>query len=272
MHHLTEFVLPPAGVHYWVGGQTDKPTVLLLHGATMNHHMFDAQIEVLVDDYHVVTCDFRGHGASQPLTQPFTLADCADDVIAILDQLGVNQAVLVGQSMGGYIAQDVYRRYPQRVSAMVMVDSLSTAVPYAKWEILVLKATLPLFNLWPYTHLVRTIAQATAIKLETQAYALNALKQIDKAAFLSIWKAVTLTINEIGFPGHQIRVPLLITHGDQDSRGNIRKQAPTWAASEPDARLVVIPNAGHNANQDNPDFFNRVLLEFLAQGNHEPSK
>ncbi len=58
-------------------------------------------------------------------------------------------------------------------------------------------------------------------------------------------------------------MPFLLTHGGHDGTGSIRKQAPTWAAYEPDVKYVVIPDAGHNANQDNPEFFNRALREFM---------
>ena len=266
MSHLNEFVLPRAGcaIHYWLGGSKANLSVVLLHGATMDHRMFDPQIAALIDQYQVVAWDARGHGKSQPLTQAFSLQDCAADFIALLDHLELDQVVLVGQSMGGYIAQFAYLLHPQRIRAMVMIDSISIAMPYAKWEIAVLKATLPLFNLWPYDHFVRSLAKATAIKPDVQAYALEAAQQINRVNFLAIWKAVTLVISEKGIPGHHIHVPLLIVNGEHDDRGSIRKQAPVWAASEPQAQHVVIPDAGHNANQDNPAFFNRVLLEFLA--------
>jgi 3-oxoadipate enol-lactonase len=55
----------------------------------------------------------------------------------------------------------------------------------------------------------------------------------------------------------------LLTHGDQDRAGTIRRDAPRWAASDPLIEYIVIPEAHHNANQDNPRFFNRILLEFL---------
>ena len=56
---------------------------------------------------------------------------------------------------------------------------------------------------------------------------------------------------------------MLITHGDRDNTGNIKKDAPKWRARDPQSEYIVIPGAGHNANQDNPAFFNRVLLGFL---------
>ncbi len=265
MSHLTEFILPHAGIHYWVSERRQYPTVVLLHGATMDHRMFDAQVAVLIHDYDVVSIDVRGHGKSQPLNQPFTLPDCAADVIALLDYLHLDQVILVGQSMGGYIAQYVYLQQPQRVSTMVIIGATSIAHPYTRWEIFALKASLPLLKLWPYEHFVRTVARSVAIKPAVQAYALDAGKQIARSDFLTIWHAVTLAISKKGLPGHHIRVPLLITHGDHDGQGSIRKLAPGWAASEPNAQHVIVPDAGHNANQDNPEFFNRLLLDFLSK-------
>lgn len=256
---------PGCTIHYWLGGAADRPLVVFTHGATMDHAMFDEQVRALLPDYRVLTWDVRGHGESRPLQGDFTLADCAADLIALLDKVGVEQAVLVGQSMGGYISQYAYLYHPERVQAMVIIGATSIALPYGRMEIIALKASLPLFGIWPFGHFKRTVAKTTAIKPEIRAYALETINKLSHQEFLQIWKAVTLAIKEEGIPGHQIRVPLLLTHGDQDTTGVIRRDAPKWAAYEPDVEYVVIPHAAHNANQDNPEFFNRILLEFLGK-------
>ncbi len=268
---LTEHTLPRPGcrLHYWLGGAADRPLVALLHGATMDHRMFEEQIVVLLGEYRVLVWDARSHGKSRPAAGDFDLGDCADDLLAILDHLGVEQAALVGQSMGGYIAQQFYLRYPQRARAIVIIGATSIALPYSRLDVWTLKATLPLFNVWPYAHLIETVARNTAIQPAVRDYARRTVSQLSRKEFLAIWKAVTLTVSREGIPGHHIRVPLLLTHGDQDNTGTIRRDAPKWAAYEPDVRYVVIPDAGHNANQDNPAFFNRLLLEFLRE--HVPA-
>jgi len=163
----------------------------------------------------------------------------------------------------GYINQYTYLRYPERVRAIIIIGATCIALPYSRWEIVALKASLPLFRLWPYEHFKQTIANNTSIKPDIQAYASETVSKLSRKEFLQIWKAVTLAVGEEGIPGHHIRVPLLLTHGELDTTGVIRRDAPRWAAYEPDVQYVVIPDAGHNANQDNPEFFNRVLLEFL---------
>jgi len=128
-----------------------------------------------------------------------------------------------------------------------------------------LKATMPMFNVWPYGNLVKVVANNTAITQPVKEYALAAASQINHDDFLTIWKAVTLAVDDKGLPGFTIDVPLLLVHGDQDKTGTIRRDMPLWAQWEPQATYHVIPNAGHNANQDNPAFTNQVILAFLEE-------
>jgi pimeloyl-ACP methyl ester carboxylesterase len=269
MSALTEHILNRNGcpLHYWLGGEAGRPLVVLTHGATMDHAMFDAQVKALLPDYRVLTWDARGHGLSQPLGAGFTLAGCAEDLLAILDTVGAEEVVLVGQSMGGYIAQHVYRMQPERVSAVVIIGAINIFFPYSRLDVMMLKASMPMLKLWPYSSFVDTVAKSIAVRPEVQDYARRAIRQIPREDFFTIWKDFTLAISEQGIPNHHIQVPLLITYGEYDKTGNgrIRKQGAEWAAYEPDARCVVIPDASHNANQDNPDFFNRLLLDFLRE-------
>ena len=229
--------------------------VVFLHGGGMDHRMFDAQVTALADDYQTLVWDMRAHGQSQPMDGDFVVEDCADDLIAILDDLGVEQAVLVGQSLGGYVVQYVYLRYPARVRAMCIIGSSDIAMAYPRWEIWALKAMVPLLRWWSYGHFTRLVARNAATKPDTQAYALAAIQQLDREDFLTVWQGVALAIDETGIPDHRIGVPLLLTHGDHDQAGSVQKYAAGWAAKEPDSKYVVIPDAGHNANQDNPAFF-----------------
>lgn len=253
-------------LHYWIGGTgNDQPFLVMSHGATMDHRMFNAQVEKLHPDYRLLVWDARGHGLSVPLNGQFELSDCAEDLHAILQEEGVSEVVLIGQSMGGYISQYFYLGYPEKVKAMVVIGATSIAFAYPKWQVIALKASLPLFSLWPHRHFTETVARSTALKDDVRSYARKVLGDLDPHNFRAVWKAVTLSINEQGMPDFKINVPFLLTHGDRDNAGVIRKQAPSWAASEKDVRYLVIPDASHNANQDNPEFFNEVLVNFLAE-------
>ncbi len=91
----------------------------------------------------------------------------------------------------------------------------------------------------------------------------------ENGPLIEIWSAVMNCLHPE--PGYQITKPLLITHGAEDRLGFglIREQSRAWASRDPNSHYVVIPQAEHNTQQENPSFFNRVLLDFLAQ--HELS-
>ncbi len=262
---LSQNTLLRAGcpLHYWIGGAQDGPWLVFMHGATMDHRMFNAQVEALAPQYRVLSWDARGHGQSQPIGAGFSLQSCAEDMLAILDAHGVERAVLCGQSLGGYIAQHLYRLAPQRVQAMIIIGSTPIAKAYSRWEVWALKASLPLFRLWPYSHFTQTIAHSTARTPAVQVYALQAARQIPRKDFVTIWQAVTVAVDEKGDPALRFDVPLLLLHGDQDRAGTIRRDMPWWAQQEKQAVYRVIPNAAHNANQDNPEFTNQAISAFL---------
>jgi pimeloyl-ACP methyl ester carboxylesterase len=247
-----------------MGGPEDRPLVVLMHGATVDHRMFNAQVEALIGDYRVLVWDARGHGKSQPMGSGFDIVTCAEDMIAVLDHIGVEKAIIGGQSMGGLIAQHIYRIAPERVTAMIVIGTTPIAKAYPRKEVMMLKATMPLFRIWPYKHFINTVAESIGNKQETTDYAREAIAQISHKDFLVIWKAVTLIADTKGIPGFVHDIPLLLIHGDEDRGGTIARDMPLWANSEPHCTYAVIPNASHNANQDNPEATIRLIRDFLA--------
>lgn len=113
-----------------VAGPEGAPTVLLLHGlvASGGLNWFQA-FEPLAKDFRVVAIDHRGHGRGIRSWRRFRLADCADDAAALLDELGIDQAIAVGYSMGGPIAQLLWHRHPEKVSGLVLCATSNRFVP-----------------------------------------------------------------------------------------------------------------------------------------------
>ncbi|CAN5793572.1 alpha/beta hydrolase [soil metagenome] len=253
-------------IHYWLSGPEDAPLVVFSHGAMMDHRMFDAQVLAVAQRYRVLTWDMRGHGRSRPLGsigEGLLMGDLVQDLVALLDHLGYDEVCLVGQSLGGHLAQEMVFYYPERIEALATIGASCSTIKQPKLGRAALHVTPLLFKLWPEEHLRRQIADNTAVTPEAQAYAFEAMRQLTKEDIMKIWNAVTTMLHHE--PGYRIEHPLLITHGDQDEVGNIKKISPKWAERDPHSRYVIIPDAGHNANQDNPDSFNRVLLEVLDQ-------
>jgi 3-oxoadipate enol-lactonase len=103
------------------GGAPADPAVLLLHGwtASADLNFFPVYAE-LAGSYRVIALDLRGHGRGMRSTEPFSLEDCADDAAALLGQLGADQVIVVGYSMGGPVGLLLARRHPGKVAALVM--------------------------------------------------------------------------------------------------------------------------------------------------------
>jgi 3-oxoadipate enol-lactonase len=229
-------------IHYWLSGPEEGHLVAFTPGATMDHRMFDSQVSAVVGaGYRALTWDPRGHGLSKPIGDVFS----------------------VGQSLGGNVAQELVFRYPERVLGLVVIGCTCNTILPSRLGLLALKASPLAFRLWPYSDLKRRTATSISAKPDVQEYAREAMARVSRKEFLTIWDAAAHTLHEE--PGYRIERPLLITHGEQDRLGNIAKIAPDWPARDPKSRYVIVPGAGHNANQDNPTFFDRLLLEFLYE-------
>ena len=113
-----------------VAGPPGAPTVLLLHGlmASGGLNWFQA-FEPLSEHFRVVAIDHRGHARGLRSWSRFRLADCADDAAALLDVLGIDEAIVVGYSMGGPIAQLLWHRHPEKVAGLVLCATSNRFVP-----------------------------------------------------------------------------------------------------------------------------------------------
>lgn len=250
-------------LRYWVAGPEEGPTLMFLHGATMDHRMFNAQVEALHNDYRLLVWDAPGHGQSQPLSGDFRLEHCGADVLAVLDQEGVEQAFLCGQSLGGYIAQHAYLQAPERIRALIIIGSTPIAKAYSRLEVWLLKISLPILRWWPYEHFIKTVARFITRVDVVREYALEAMNQIPKTPYLKIWEGVTLSITSAGDSGKTVHAPLLLIYGEEDSLGTISRDMPLWAEQSDNAILQAVPAAGHNANQDAPDVVNDLIRAFV---------
>ncbi len=261
MPELQEGLLECDGfsIHYWTGGHTGAPLVVLTHGATVDHHEWDATVSIVGEEFRTLTWDVRGHGLSRPA--PFVLKDAEDDLLAILDQIGAEQAVFAGHSMGGNLHQELVFHHPERVKAMVFLDCTWNFQRLSALERFSLSIARPIFGLYPYQALVDQSLAATATSRESQELLRRAMESLSKDEFVDILMETASCLHYE--PGYTIDKPLLLMVGEKDATGNIRKVMPIWAEHEPDCRFVVIPAAKHAAQLDNPRLFHETLMDFL---------
>ena len=264
-NHFSEHILERKGcpLHYWIGGPEGRPLVVFTHGACVDHHSFDPHMPVVAQQFRVLNWDVRGHGLSQPMGEPFSLALAVEDLLAIVDQLGYKKAVFVGHSNGTYISQELAFRHPERVQALVIADGTCITWEHSAFENWLIHFSGSLMALFPYETLKKAGLSQVSANQAVQDYTYQAYSQLTKDNFLAIWNELTGSLH--AEPGYRITQPLLLMHGDGNSMGDIRKIAPSWAAREPNCHYVVIPNARHFAILDNPKFFTDCLLEFLEK-------
>ncbi len=262
-----------ARIRYWRTGPETGPLVVCVHGAALDHRMFGPQLEPLVKaGYRVLTWDLRGHGRSKPMRNTFSLEAATDDLLALLDTLGEDKVTLVGHSFGGYIAQEFTYKYPERVNALVVIGSTSRTDKPSRFMAVMAKIVPLMLGLMSVEGFRKQTVVHISTKEEVTLYAYDATELLNRDEYIAVILAGLKCFTSPAYDSsYTIPVPFLLTHGalDKANRGVYPRRAPAWAAREPKCRYEVIPGAGHLANQDNPEHFNAILLEFLRE--HAPA-
>jgi pimeloyl-ACP methyl ester carboxylesterase len=249
-------------IHYWVARGGPR-WIAFTHGACMDHDLFAPQVERFAGAYSVLVWDVPGHGRSRPY-RGLSLRGAARELLAMLAAEGADDAHLVGQSMGGYIAQLAVREAPERVRSVTAVDS-SPIQPryYSGLDRRLLRWTPALLRLYPEQALLRAIAGQVAVTEEGRAYARAVLATMAKAEVAAIMAAVARGLAEVTDDA-PLPVPVLIVYGEADRTGRVRDYCCRWERAE-GRPTAVLPKAGHNANMDSPAAFNAAVAGFLTE-------
>jgi pimeloyl-ACP methyl ester carboxylesterase len=248
-------------LYYEDSGEGDT-AIVFSHGYLMDHSMFDAQVEALRDGYRVITWDERGHGDTETSDDPFSYWDSAADVVGLLDELDIDQAVLAGMSQGGFLSMRAALSAPDRVKALVLIDTQAGTEDPQKLE-----GYDQLIEAWvaPGGPPQEVLDIVTGIIIgpdyeDTPAWHAK-WRDVGETQMRQIYETLT-SRDEIWDRIDEIGHPTLVVHGSDDAAIELGI-GQRLADGIPNSELVVIDGAGHAANMTHADDVNPHIRRFL---------
>src|ERR1051326_5548782 len=238
--------------------------LVLAHGLLMDHDMFAPQVAALGGRHRVVTWDERGHGLTESTADEFTYWDSAEDLRGLLDELGIERAVVGGMSQGGFVSLRFALRHPGRVAGLVLIDTQAGPEDPAK-----LGEYTMMLDVWTTdgpNDMIAGAVGATIIGANRPEIADWRPKwgAREPETLRRVFRTLDGREDIAGRLG-EIVAPALVIHGDDDIAIEVWR-AEALANGLPNARpLVIVAGApGHAANLTHPDTVNAAIETFLA--------
>lgn len=262
---------PYGTIHYWTNDiKPGRISLVFLPGLTADHRLFDKQVEAFREAYNVLVWDAPGHGASRPFRLEFSLDDKAAFLHGILAQEGITRPVLIGQSMGGYVAQCYMDRYPGMVGGFICIDSAPLKREYiTAAELWMLKRTEPMYRAFPWKLLQRCGINGCAVSdygRQLMCEMMAAFEKDEYCALAGHGFRILAEAIEQNRP-YDIDCPALLICGEQDHAGSSKRYNRAWA-KKTGFPLLWIKNAGHNSNTDQPELINASIENFIKELHH----
>jgi len=239
-------------------GNGGRP-LLFVHGVGSTAAIWDSQLEAFGGHHACAAIELRGNGAlADPDPALVTREGFATDVLAVADRLGIERFTLVGCSLGGVVAFELWQRVPERFDAMVIVGSFARYPDGQRYADGIAAAVRE-------TGDMRAFAEGRAAKMGLpRARVRETVEQMGAksvACYLASTQATWTGDYRDVLPA--ITVPALVVHGERDAIAPLALSQEI-AAGIPGARLESVPGAGHVANADDPPAFNALLRAFLS--------
>jgi 3-oxoadipate enol-lactonase len=250
---------------YEVRGQ-GRP-LILIHGGLMDRRMWDGQFELFAEKYRVIRYDLRGYEKSDKAVGKYSHIE---DLLRLLNFLGLGKVRLLGLSLGGQIALDFALEHPDRVDALILAGGAVTGFPYKYPADFMAKYTA-VFQAAKAGDLDKGVAKTLELPFFIPAKPDSALVNLMRPMLRENFLAWTTSEGQAVWPEppaykriEKIFVPTLILLGDKDSP-SILDCGADLAARIKGARKEIVRGAAHHINMEQPEEFNRLVLDFLSR-------
>jgi pimeloyl-ACP methyl ester carboxylesterase len=241
----------------------DGYPVVFAHGLLMDHEMFAPQVEARVSECRCITWDARCHGQTETTDDPFTYWDLADDLKGLLDHLGIERAAIGGMSQGGFVALRFALRYPERVAALLLIDTqagVEDPDKAATYEVML--------DVWEAEGLNDQLA-------ETIAAIILGNEWPGRGPWITKWRQWTRSLLRPAFQTlvgredihdrlGEIKAPALVVYGAEDAAISLELTQRLCSELADCRGLVIVEGAGHASNLTHPEEVNTALKQFLG--------
>ena len=252
----------PVDVHHVVTGPEDAPVAVLSNSLGSTYEMWDAQADALAERFRVVRYDTRGHGRSPVPPGPYDIDDLTADLVALLDRLDVERAHVVGLSLGGMTAMRLAAQHPERVDRLVLLCTGARLEPASGWTDRA--ATVR-------AHGTAAVAPAVVARWFTPGF-LDANPAVRKAS-----EQMVADTPAEGYAGccevigamdlrrdlPRVAAPTLAIAGADDP-ATPPPHLAAIASTVADGRLLVVPEAAHLANAQQPGTITPAIIDHLS--------
>lgn len=240
--------------------------IIFLHGYPFDKTMWQSQIDFLKSSYRLIPCDIRGFGKSKDEISSLSIDLFGEDLISFMDKLNIDKAIICGLSMGGFIALNVVERYPNRFEALILCDTQCIAdtigLKEERYKIIDEikvdgaanfneKFIKSVFHKDSITNKMELVEQLKKVVFSNSTHIIQ-----QGLVALAERSATCSTLNEI-------KIPTLIICGREDNVTPL-EQSQFMNENIRGSILHIIDKAGHVSNLEQPNEFNKHLLNFLT--------
>ncbi|MCG7199928.1 alpha/beta fold hydrolase [Marinobacter pelagius] len=239
--------------------------LVLGHSFLCSGKMWREQVPALANHYRVVNVDFRGHGRSGEVKQPFTLYDAVSDVVAVLDECGIEKAIWCGLSVGGMVAMRAAITRPERVAGLILLDTDAGAEhPFRKLKYHLMGMGARALGIKPFLSPISRLMFGASTRRQKRALVSEWKDEFATVHVPSILRSLEGLMQRDSVLARlpEISVPSLVVVGEED------QSLPPAASRQiherlPNSTFAEIPGAGHLSTLEQPEAVNRAILDFL---------